>query len=56
MKKTFLFSVMIAIMAMMVSCTKQGSNSIFMNENDQDSITCDTINSAGLETDSVNLY
>lgn len=52
MKKTLLFSIMIACMAVMISCTKSGNISSFMNENDQDSISYDTINTE-TESDSV---
>lgn len=52
MKKTFLFSIMIAFAAVMISCSKQGNVLSFMDENDQDSISCDTINTE-MESDSV---
>lgn len=55
MKKTFLFSIMIAFAAVMISCTKSGNVLSFMDENDQDSISCDTINTE-MGSDSVYVY
>lgn len=53
MKTTLLFTIMAVIMMAITSCVKHDSNSIFIIENDPDSITCDTINDVGIETDSV---